>query len=426
MDPTLIFLSVFFVLLALGVPVAFMLIVVGIALAVNAGMGPSIIVQRMIGGMDNFPLLAIPFFMLAGEIMNQGTIARRLVELASALVGRFRGGLAQVNILSSMFFGGISGSSVADTAAIGSLLIPAMVEEGYDVDYAAAVTAASSTMGIIIPPSIPMVLYGIISGVSIIRLFIAGIIPGILIGLVQMLTTYLLARKRGFKRGEKVSFSKITTRFKSASGAFLIPIIIVGGILSGAFTPTEAAVIAAATALFLAKYVYHALRIRDLAPLFAKAAITTATVMFLVGVATGVAWLLTISRVPFEIIDIITAISENQLIVLLMINVFLLVIGCVMDLTPALLVLTPIFRPILPMLGIDPVFFGVMMIMNLGIGLITPPIGTILYIACGIGNIGIDRISRAIIVYVGAMLLLLLVVILNPGIVLFLPNLILG
>ncbi|KJF28752.1 hypothetical protein TZ02_00765 [Clostridium aceticum] len=418
----IIFLVALFGFLLIGVPVAFCL---GLAALVMMGIqnfGYDILVQKMVGGIDSFPLLAVPFFMLAGEIMNSGGIAKRIINLSNSLVGHITGGLGLVNIVASMFFGGISGSSVADTAAIGGLLIPAMKEDGYDADFSAAVTASSATMGIVIPPSIPMILFGLIGGTSVVRMFLGGIIPGILIGFSLLTLTFIISKKRNYPKGDKFSIVRVFKALKESIWAVFLPVIIIGGIISGYFTPTEAAVVSVVYALIVSLFVYKEMSVRDLPRILIDTGKTTGIVMLVAGTAMVVAWLLTVVRIPQSIATTILSISDNPLIVLLIINFFLLLVGSVMDLTPALLILTPVLLPVATAVGIDPVFFGVMMVINLGIGLVTPPVGTILYISCGIAKISLEKITKAMLPFLATQVAILLLIILFPQLVLWIPN----
>lgn len=422
MEMLVIFIVSLFVFLLIGVPVAFCL---GLAALVMMGLqnfGYEVLVQKMVGGIDSFPLLAVPFFMLAGEIMNTGGIAKRIIKLSNALVGHVTGGLGMVNIVASMFFGGISGSSVADTAAIGGLLIPSMKEDGYDADFSAAVTASSSTMGIVIPPSIPMILFGLISGVSVVKMFLGGIIPGIMIGFSLLILTYIISKRRNYPKGDRFSINRVVDALKESVWAILLPVIIIGGIISGYFTPTEAAVVAVVYALIVSLLIYKELKIKDLPKILIDTGKTTGIVMFVAGAAMVVAWLLTVVRIPQSIAATILSISENPFVVLLIINFFLLLVGSVMDLTPALLILGPVLLPVAKAVGIDPVFFGVMMVINLGIGLVTPPVGTILYISCGIAKISLERITKAMLPFLITQVAVLLLIIIFPQLVLWIPN----
>lgn len=425
-----VFLGILFGSVAIGIPVVFALGVANIVLLSLLDIPFTVLAARMIAGMNSFPLLAIPFFMFVGEIMNRGGIARRLVNFADSLVGHITGGLGHVNILASMFFGGISGSAIADTAAIGGLMVPPMVQQKYTPGYAASVTASSAIIGIIIPPSIPFILYGIVTSTSIARLFLGGIVPGIIVGLSLMTTTYFTSKKHGYGvlPGESKRFS-IRAVFRSlwtVWPALTIPVIIVGGILGGVFTATEAGAVASVVALFLSLVLYREIKISDLPTILLNTAKTTAIVLYLCGMAMVSAWLLTRARVPANVALLLTSITENPLLILLLCNVLLFLIGFVMDLTPAMLILAPILAPAMAQAGIDPVYFGVIMSINLGIGLITPPVGTVLYVACGVANISLERLIVDIMPFLLTLLAVLLLLIIFPDLVMFLPRLIMS
>ncbi|GAB6099550.1 TRAP transporter large permease [Halanaerocella petrolearia] len=438
-----LFLGTLFLFVFMGIPVAFSLGLSNLVIMSVMDFDFVILTKKVISGVNSFPLLAIPFFMFVGEIMNTGGIAKRLVKFADSLVGFITGGLGHVNILASMFFGGISGSAIADTAAIGGLLIPPMVEENYPADYSSGITAASAVIGIIIPPSIPFILYGITTNTSIAQIFLAGIVPGILVGSGLMLTTYITTKKNGYgcleagsynnaescivDRKEKgFDLSEVISSFKEASLALSLPLLIVGGILGGIFTATEAGAIAVVLALVLAIGVYKEIKISDIPNLLLKTARVTATVLFLCGMAMVTAWLLTTARVPYKLAALITSIASSKTVVLLIINVLLLVVGCVMDLTPALLILAPILLPVVEQLGISPVYFGVIMCINLGIGLITPPVGTVLYVACGVGDVSMEELVKSILPFLFTVLSILILLILFPQLVMFIPNMVTG
>lgn len=422
-----LFLGTLFFFVLLGIPVAFSLGLANIILMLAMDMPFTVLAQKMISGMNSFPLLAIPFFMFVGEIMNRGGIAKRLVNFADSLVGYITGGLGHVNILASMFFGGISGSAIADTAAIGGLLVPPMIKQKYPADYSAAITASSAVIGIIIPPSIPFILYGIITNTSIARLFLGGIIPGILVGLALMITTYFTTKKHGYGQFQgverkKFSLQRVWETFKGASLALSIPFVVVGGILGGIFTATEAGVVAALVSLILGLFVYKEVKLNQLPKIFINTAKTTAIVLFLCGMAMVTAWLLTIAQVPFELADLLTSVTTSPLGVLLIANVLLFLVGFVMDLTPAMLILAPILLPVMESVGIDPVYFGVLMSINLGIGLITPPVGTVLYVACGVADVKMEQLVKAILPFLITLLIVLVLLIVFPQLVLFIPN----
>jgi len=420
----LIFLSSLFLFIILGAPVVFALGVSNMVIISKMDFDFIILVRRMIGGIDSFPLLAIPFFMFMGEIMNTGGIAKRLVKFADSLVGFITGGLGHVNIMASMFFGGISGSAVADTAAIGGLLIPPMVEEDFPPAYSGAITAASSVIGIIIPPSIPFILYGITTGTSIAQIFFAGIVPGILVGTALMITTYITSKKNGYgmSKGKKFSISEVVSSFKEAALALSLPLLIVGGILGGIFTATEAGAISVVISLILSIVVYKEIKISDLPELLLRTARITGVVLFLCGMATVTAWLLTTARVPNTLAASISNITESRIGILIIINLLLLIVGCVMDLVPALLILAPILLPIVTALGISPVYFGVIMCINLGIGLITPPVGTVLYVACGVADVKMEELVKSILPFLLTLVGVLILLIIFPQLVMFVPN----
>ncbi|MBM7556862.1 TRAP transporter large permease [Halanaerobacter jeridensis] len=426
-----LFLGTLFFFVFLGIPVAFSLGLSNLIIMSAMDFDFIILAKKMISGINNFPLLAIPFFMFVGKVMNTGGIAKRLVRFADSLVGFITGGLGHVNILASMFFGGISGSAIADTAAIGGLLIPPMVEEDYPPKYSGAITASSAVIGIIIPPSIPFILYGITTNTSIAGLFMGGIIPGIIVGTALMFTTYVTTKKNNYGNAEATanksfSIEELISSFKEASLALLLPLLIVGGILGGIFTATEAGAIAVVLALILAMGVYKEIEFNDLPDLLLETAKVTATVLFLCGMAMVTAWLLTTARVPYQLANLITSIANNQIAIMLMINVLLLTVGCVMDLTPALLILAPILLPVVKQLGISPIYFGVIMCINLGIGLITPPVGTVLYVACGVADVKMEELVKSILPFLITLLAILILLIVFPQLVMFIPNLVMG
>lgn len=421
-----IFLLVLFAAVILGIPVVFSLGIANVVLLFLMDLPLTILPSKMVSGMNSFPLLAIPFFMFVGEVMNHGGIAKRLVRFADAFVGHITGGLGHVNILASMFFGGISGSAIADTAAIGGLMVPPMVEQKYSPSYSAAVTASSAVIGIIIPPSIPFILFGIVTSTSIARLFLGGIIPGIIVGIALMITTYFTSRKHGYgKRTENQKFSikEVFRSFKDVWPALTLPVIIVGGILGGIFTATEAGAVAAVMSLFLALFYYKEIKIRDLPRILLSTAKTTAIVLFLCGMAMVSAWLLTRARVPVSLANLLTGITDSKLIILLLCNLLLFLIGFVMDLTPAILILAPILTPVMAAIGVDPVYFGVIMCINLGIGLITPPVGTVLYVASGVAGVKMESLVKSLLPFLLTLLMVLVLLILFPGLVMFIPNL---
>lgn len=424
MTSLLLLFGVFFVLLIIGTPIIFALM--GAALVVLASidfLSPQLALQRVYAGLDSFPMLAIPFFMAAGSLMERGGISRRLVNFSSYLVGWIRGGLGHVAVIASTIFAGISGSAVADTTAIGATMIPMMKRRGFDPSFAASVVAASGVNGPVIPPSIPLVLYGVISGVSIGALFMGGIVPGFMMTIGLMVLIYVKASRGDWEvETEPFSMSGLGTSFLSAIGALVMPLIIVGGILGGIFTATEAAVVATVYALIAGLFIYRELSFSQLPTLFRQAALNTAVVMVIVGVANLVGYVLTIEQIPLALSDWFSDRITNVLLLLLVINILLLVAGCFLDGGSAIIVFAPVLLPVTTAFGIDPVFFGVMMTVNLMIGTITPPVGLSLYIAAGIANISILQICKAILPFLAMHLVVLILITLFPDLVMFIPD----
>lgn len=419
---TTLFLS-FGVLILLNVPIAFSLFIsASLALALN-GITLMAVIQRGVTAVDSFILLAIPFFMIAGNLMSGGGISNRLIKFANASVGFVRGGLAHVNIATSMLFAGITGAAVADTSAVGSVLIPAMKDEGYDADFSAAVTASSSVIGVIIPPSIPFVIYGVITGTSIGRLFLGGIVPGILIGLVQMVISYFICSKRGMGRPKRFSFRDFLLTFRQGILALFMPVIILGGIIFGIVTPTEAAVLAILYALLVSMVVYRELKPRDLPKLIYESGITTAIVMFMIAGAFLYSWIITNDQIPQKLAALIGMLTQDKNVVLLLFVVVYLVAGMFIDLGAAMILLVPVLYPVTRMMGIDPILFGIVTVIALAIGLVTPPVGACLFIASEIGGIPILKTARSAIPYLLGILLVLLAIILYPPLALFIPGL---
>jgi len=418
-----IFLGILFASLALGLPIAFGLGVAAVVMALLSDIPLSILIEQSIRGVNSFPLLAIPFFILVGEVMSNGGIARRLMELAGALVGFVRGGLGQVAITGSMFFGGISGSAVADTAATGAMMIPSMTKQGYTAPQATAINTVSSVIGIIIPPSIPLILFGIVTETSISRLFIAGIVPGILIGFGLMLTTFIMATIGHAGQTRKFRFDILWQAFKAAWLALVLPVIVIGGIIGGIFTATEAAVAALLYSLFISLVVYREFKITALWGMLIRTARLTGMVLLLLAFATVIAWFLTINMVPQTLVTQVQAITQNPFLLLLIVAGLLLLVGFVMDLTPAMVIMAPMLTPIVTSVGVDPVYFGVLMAFILGIGLLTPPVGTCLYVGCGVGKVSMEQLVKAMLPYYAALLVVLVILIAFPGIVTWLPDL---
>lgn len=418
-----IFLGILFASLALGLPIAFGLGIAAVVMALLSDIPLSIMIEQSIRGVNSFPLLAIPFFILVGEVMSNGGIARRLMELAGALVGFVRGGLGQVAICGSMFFGGISGSAVADTAATGAMMIPSMKQQGYTAPQATAINTVSSVIGIIIPPSIPLILFGIVTETSISRLFIAGIVPGILIAFALMVTTFIMATIGHAGQTRKFRLDVLWAAFKAAWLALVLPVIVIGGIIGGVFTATEAAVAALLYSLFISLVVYREFKITALWGMLIRTARLTGMVLLLLAFATVIAWFLTINMVPQTLVRQVQSITEDPFLLLLIVAGLLLLVGFVMDLTPAMVIMAPMLTPIVTSVGIDPVYFGVLMSFVLGIGLLTPPVGTCLYVGCGVGKVSMEQLVRAMLPYYGALLVVLVILIAFPGIVTWLPEL---
>ncbi|MEP3427333.1 MAG: TRAP transporter large permease [Roseibium sp.] len=424
MSSLLLLFGAFFVLLLLGTPILFSLAAAAMLVLSSIDfLSPQIVMQRVYAGLDSFPMLAIPFFMAAGALMESGGISRRLVNFSSYLVGWISGGLGHVAVIASTIFAGISGSAVADTTAIGSTMIPMMKRKGYDASFSASVVAASGVIGPIIPPSIPLVLYGVISGVSIGALFMGGIIPGLMMTIGLMVLIYVKAKRSNWDiETEPFSYSGLVKSFVDAAGALVMPIIIVGGILGGIFTATEAAVVATVYALIVGLFWYRELELSQLPELFYHAGLNTAVVMVIVGVANLVGYVLTIEQLPLILSQWFTEHVTSVLMLLLVINLLLLAAGCFLDGGSAIIVFTPVLLPVVKSFGIDPVFFGVMMTVNLMIGTITPPVGLSLYISSGIANISIAQICKDILPFLLVQLVVLTLITLFPDIVLFVPQ----
>ncbi|WP_366554581.1 TRAP transporter large permease [Aquibaculum sediminis] len=419
----------FFVLLLLGLPLAFAMGVAAIGLILGHGVFPlSLVPQRALLGADAFALLAIPFFILAGNLMNRGGMTDRIIGVANAVVGRFTGGLAMGNVAASLFFGGVSGSAVADTTAVGSTLIPAMKKEGYGGPFSAAITAASSICGPIIPPSIPLVLYALIAGggVSIGALFLAGIVPGLMLGFGLMALSWIIARRRGYPVHGAVSPRVFLMRLASALPALVMPAIILVGVVGGVFTVTESAAIAVLYALLVGTLVYRELTKKDLAEVLSRSALEAAAVMIIVAMASLFGWLMAVTGLPRQLSNLLLSITDDPLLLLLVINVLLLVIGIFLEAIAALTIFVPILVPIVLMYGIDPVHFGVIVVFNLMLGLLTPPVGICLYIAGQFAQARIEAVFREVVPFFLLGFGVLLLITLFPGLVLFLPRLFMG
>jgi len=406
----LILLISFSIFLIIGVPIAFVLGLTPLAALLYEGETPLILAaQRIFTAMDNPILMAIPFFILAGNIMSAGGLTQRLVTFCKVLVGPIRGGLAHINVVISMIFAGITGAAVADTSAIGSILIPAMVKDGYDPDFSSAVTATSSTIGPVIPPSIPFIIYGVLGEVSIASLFLAGFVPGVLLGLFQMGVVAYYARKRNYPRGSLPSAGEALRAMFDASLVLMMPIIILGGILSGAFTPTESACVAVFYAFAISFFVYRDLRLKDLPRIIIDTGVTSALVMLVIGTASIFSWVLASQEIPQSVCAAILRVTHSRILILLFVNVILLIVGTFMETTASLIILTPVLLPLMIQIGVDPLHFGVILVLNLVIGLTTPPVGVCLFIACAIGKVRLERISRAILPFIAASVAVLII-----------------
>lgn len=422
MAKTLIIL--FFATLFLGVPVAFTMGVAGIsAIFIDGSLNPLVATQRMFAGIDSFPLMAVPFFILASELMTACGLTNALLRFANALVGHVRGGLGHVNILVSMLFAGISGSALADAAGPSAIVMRMMREAGYEKNYAGALSAATATIGPIIPPSILAVIFAIsTNGVTVAGLFLAGIVPGILLGVALAVANHIVSTRYGYRgREHRATLTELRSATLSAIPALIMPAIILGGILFGVFTPTEAGAVATAYALFLG-FILRAFTLRTLYAAFVRAAVVTSSVFLIVAMASIFAWLLTYLQIPQELAKLITQITDNRLGILFILAAFALICGFFIDTLPALIILTPILGPIAYSAGIDPLQFGMMLVLNLTIGMITPPVGPVLFVIATVGQLKIELLSKAVVPLLLAELVVLLLVILVPGVSTFIPN----
>jgi tripartite ATP-independent transporter DctM subunit len=417
----------FIVLLAIGVPVAFSIGIASIlTLMVNVDITPAAttIAQRLGTGLDSFTLLAIPFFILAGQIMNRGGIAERLIDFAKALVGMLPGGLAYVNVIAAMLFGSISGSAVAAASAVGTFMTPQMNKQGYDRGYSAAVNITSSTTGLLIPPSNILIVYSLASGgVSIAALFLAGYLPGIFTGLMIMLVAGYYAFRKNYPTSERLPLREVVRKFARAIPSLLMIFIVIGGMIAGIFTATEASAIAVLYALVLATVINRELKLADLSKTILESCNTTAIVALLIGTSMGMSWVMSYENIPQGVTAGLLTLSENPFLILVIINMTLLAVGVFMDMTPAVLIFTPIFLPVAVELGMDPVHFGIMMILNLSVGLCTPPVGTVLFVGCGVANLTIAQVVRPLFPFFLAMLFSLVIVTYFEQLSLFLPRL---
>ena len=417
-----VLLGLFLLLTALGVPVAFSLCLSVASILIFFMDKPLVMVtQIMYSGIDSFSFMAVPFFMLAGSFMSAGGVTTRLVQFSQALVGSFTGGLAQTVSVSGCFFAAISGSSAATTAALGTTMVNEMEKKGYAREWATGVVASSGVVGIVIPPSITMVVYGVIADTSIGDLFVGGFIPGIMMGGAMMLVSWYMAKKRGIPPEGKFSFANLAKAFKDSFFALMTPVIIIGGIYGGIFTPTEAAAVAAVYGIFVGLFIYKELKFRDFPKIIFQAVIGTTMIMLLVGAANVFGWLLTNLQIPHRLGEFVVSITTSPIMFLMALNILLLIAGTMVNASAAVVILTPIFLPVAKTLGIDPLFFGVLMVVNLAIGCITPPVGLDLFVASAITKVPIERVMIASLPYLGALLVTLVILTLFPWFITVLP-----
>lgn len=412
---TLLF-AVLIILIVINVPIAIALGLSSvIVFAAGAGIPLITLPQKMFAALDSFPLMAAPFFILAGKLMEHGGISERLIEFAKSLVGQFKGGLAHVSIVACVFFAAISGSATATTAAVGAILIPAMVKAGYDRNFATAIQSVGGTTGIIIPPSVPLVLYGVSAGASVSSLFIAGIIPGILIGFSLMVVAYVISHIKGYgASADKTSLRNIWKTFKNAILALLMPIIILGGIYGGIFTPTEASVVAVVYGLVVGVFVYKQINMKVLREILVSSVVTTSVILFIIGTASLFGMLLTRERVPQGVAELFMTSNLSPFVILLLVNLFLLLVGTFMETIAAIIILTPILLPVVTSIGVDPIHFGIIMVANLAIGLITPPVGIALFVGSQVGNTKYEPLVKAVVPFLIMMIVDVLLITFIP------------
>lgn len=419
----LILFGTLFLLFMLKMPIGFSLMISSILVMVLTGTGLEMVPKRLFTSCDSFAFMAVPFFILAGTLMSQGGISRRLCNFINSVLGRFPGGLGLVSVVACMFFAAISGSSAATTAAIGGMMIPEMVKRKYDKDFSAAINAAGGTIGVIIPPSIPFVTYGVLTGCSISTLFMAGFVPGVLMGLALMVVVVIISVKKGYRDTTKFSGREILKFFWDALLAMLMPVIVLGGIYTGWFTPTEAAVVAVMYGVVVGMLVYRNITPKSLMKILRDAAGSTAQVMILICAASLFGYVLTAHRIPDAIATFILGLSSNKWVILLLINLLLLVVGTFLDTTAAIIILVPILLPIINTIGVDPIHFGMILCVNLAVGFVTPPFGTCLFVACGVADTSLGAITKKILPFIAALLVVVALVTIFEPISLFLPRL---
>ncbi|MDB5742363.1 MAG: dicarboxylate transporter, DctM subunit [Polaromonas sp.] len=416
----LVFLGSLLGAMALGIPIAFSLLLCGAALMWHLNMfDAQILAQNVINGADSFPLLAVPFFMLAGEVMNTGGLSRRIVDFAMALVGHIRGGLGYVTIIAACLLSALSGSAVADAAALTALLLPMMVKAGHDKARSGGLIAACGVIGPIIPPSIGFVIFGVAANVSISKLFLAGIFPGLLLGAALWFTWWWLTRREQLESPPRRTRAEVLLAMRKAGWALMLPVIILVGLRMGVFTPTEAAVVAAVYALFVAGVIYRELSVKQLYEVFLAAAKTTAVIMFLVAAAMVSAWLITVAQLPDQVIALLQPLLDSPTLLLVAMMVLVMIVGTAMDMTPTILILTPVLMPLVKAAGIDPVYFGVLFIINNSIGLITPPVGTVLNVVAGVGKMRMDDVTRGVMPFMLVQFVVMFLMVLFPQIVMW-------
>ncbi|MGE8080227.1 TRAP transporter large permease [Peribacillus loiseleuriae] len=421
----IILLSSFVLLVLLRFPIALTLVASSLITVIYLGIPMPIIGQQMIQGLNSFSLLAIPFFILTGQIMSAGGLATRIVNLAGLLVGRIRGGLAMVNSVASLFFGNISGSAVADVSSVGSVMIPMMKKKGYEADYAVGVTIASAIQGVVVPPSHNLVLYSLAAGgVSIASLFMAGIVPGAIMLIALMITAYIIARKRGYEKSDLIPRSQWGGILLHGLLSLSPAVIILGGIMSGWFTATESGALACLYSFILAFVVYREAPMSSIWNILKRTLKTVSMVFFLIGASASFGWILAYLQIPSMVTDLFLNFSDNPIVILLIINILLLLLGAPMDMAPMILIMTPILLPVVTSFGMDPVHFGIVLILNAGIGLLTPPVGTVLFVGCAIGKVSIQQGTKAMLPFFYALLIVLLIITYIPEVTLWLPSLV--
>lgn len=418
-----ILLGLFFFLLLIRVPVAFCLAISTFATAIYLKIPAMVVTQQMVRAVSSFSLVAIPFFIVSGEIMGQGGISDKLVKMADVLVGRMRGGLAMVNILASMFFGGISGSAVADVSSLGPLEISMMEKAGYDTDFSVDVTIASSIQGILIPPSHNMIIYSVAAGgISVGNLFLGGIVPGVFLGLMLMVLSYIISVKRNYPKGEKYKLKDAIKIMKDGFLGLMTAVIIIAGVTTGLFTATESAAIACIWAFAITFFVYKEIPMKQMVPILANSLRTLALVMALIATSGGFAWMMAYLKIPALITNGLISLTDSKVMILLIVNLILLLLGMIMDMAPLILITTPILLPVVTRVGMDPIQFGIILMLNLGIGLLTPPVGSVLFVGCSIGKLPMEKVAKSMIPFYAIMVITLFALTFIPEITLFVPR----